>query len=375
LIHNLQTKIVKILKFIIVNLIVIVLLFIFLEGLSGIIFLFHDIASTKSVAERLHTKHDDQLGWINIPNLYIKDMYGPGVYLKINSLGFRNNEDFSIGIPRGKIRIVCSGDSFTLGYGVSNESTWCQQLTAIDDSLETINMGQGGYGIDQAYLWYKRDGRKLDHDIHIFAFITNNFMRMQSDKFLGYGKPVLEIEDGVLIIKGIPVPKRSSLTAWLLRIQWKLKELNSVKLMKRLISSKRYNSAKKNLQQGPNKTRQIVLKVFTDLQQINLQKNSTLVLVYLPTERSYDDQATKAWREFLHDEAVKHNLLLIDLHDELFKLPSHEVEKFFIHKDNTDYLYASGHYTEEGNAYIANLLFKKLLSIPEISDRIHKKKS
>ena len=76
MIHNLQTKIVKILKFIIINLIVIVLLLIFLEGLSGIIFLFHDIVSAKSVAERLHTKHDDQLGWVNIPNLYIKDMYG-----------------------------------------------------------------------------------------------------------------------------------------------------------------------------------------------------------------------------------------------------------------------------------------------------------
>ena len=28
-------------------------------------------------------------------------------------------------------------------------------------------MGQGGYGIDQAYLWYKRDGTKLDHDVQI----------------------------------------------------------------------------------------------------------------------------------------------------------------------------------------------------------------
>jgi len=375
MIQKIPTKIFNILKFIIINLIVLVFIFIFLEGVSSIIYFFHDIASTKFVAERLHTKHDDQLGWINIPNIYIKDMYGPGVYLKINSLGFRNNEDFSIGIPRGKIRIICSGDSFTLGYGVSNESTWCQQLTRIDDSLETVNMGQGGYGLDQSYLWYKRDGIKLDHDIHIIALITVDFFRMQSDKFLGYGKPVLEVEDGVLLTKGIPVPNPSFLRIWLLRKQWKLMELNSVKLMKRLIPYKKYDSAEKNSQQRANKTRQIVLKIFADLQQINLQKNSTLVLVYLPTEKSIYNKATKAWREFLHDEALKHNLLLVDLHDELFKLPSHEVEKFFIQKDNTDYLFASGHYNEEGNAYIANILFKKLLSIPEISDKIHKKKS
>jgi hypothetical protein len=302
-------------------------------------------------------------------------MYGPGVYLKINSLGFRNNEDFSIGIPRGKIRIICSGDSFTLGYGVSNESTWCQQLAKIDDSFETVNMGQGGYGLDQSYLWYKRDGIRLDHDIHIVALITVDFFRMQSNKFLGYSKPFLDLENGVLLTKGIPVPKPSSSRIWLLRKQGKLRELNFVKLMKGLISHKKFDPDKENFQQRANKTRRIVLKIFSDLQQINLQKNSTLVLVYLPTEKSIYDKATKVWREFLHDEAVKHNLLFVDLHDELIKLPSHEIEKFFIQKDNTDYLFASGHYTEEGNTYIANVLFKKLLSISGISDKIHKKKN
>ncbi len=75
--------------------------------------------------------------------------------------------------------------------GVSNNQTWCQLLTSINKQLQTINMDQGGAGIDQAYLWYKRDGVKFHHNLKIFAFITDDFVRMQRSKSSGYGKPLL----------------------------------------------------------------------------------------------------------------------------------------------------------------------------------------
>ena len=62
---------------------------------------------------------------------------------------------------------------------------------SLDPRLETLNMGQGGYGVDQAYLWYKRDAAKFEHQVHLLAFITDDFVRMQSDRFRGYGKPVI----------------------------------------------------------------------------------------------------------------------------------------------------------------------------------------
>jgi hypothetical protein len=49
-----------------------------------------DIMATYPVAERLHTKYDSVLGWVNEKNVDIKDMYGPGIYLRTNSQGFRN---------------------------------------------------------------------------------------------------------------------------------------------------------------------------------------------------------------------------------------------------------------------------------------------
>ena len=111
-------------------------------------------------------------------------------------------------ISHSMARAVCSGDSFTYGYGVGNDQTWCARLAAINLCLDTVNLGQGGYGVDQAYLRYRRDAGTLDHDLHLFAFISSDFTRMRSDSFRGYGKPVLKLEDGALVVTNVPVPRR-----------------------------------------------------------------------------------------------------------------------------------------------------------------------
>ena len=109
----------KITKIGLVNLIIIILLLIILEGGASFYFAYQDvrqkIKKEPFLAERLHTEYDPFLGWINKPNISIDHMYGPNVYLKINSQRFRNNNDFTIIVPEGKIRVICSGASFTLG--------------------------------------------------------------------------------------------------------------------------------------------------------------------------------------------------------------------------------------------------------------------
>jgi lysophospholipase L1-like esterase len=65
---------------------------------------------------------------------------------KINSIGLRDNE---IGAKKdGTFRIVCIGDSWTFGWGVSNENSWPKQLEKIllaqGYKVEVINCGQGG---------------------------------------------------------------------------------------------------------------------------------------------------------------------------------------------------------------------------------------
>lgn len=153
--------------------IVLITIFIFssLEGFASYILVFSKLQKAQILAERLHTEYDPLLGWINKPNIHIQDMYGPNRYIRTNSQRFRNNHDFDIDIPKGKRRWICSGDSFVLGYGVDNDHTWCSVLSSIVPGIESVNMGQGGYGLDQAYLWYMRDGVQLQHGWFYFDLI------------------------------------------------------------------------------------------------------------------------------------------------------------------------------------------------------------
>jgi len=174
---------------VVANFVTFLLFLVVVEGLASyglVLYNFLDRRpKTKPLAKQPYTKYDAELGWVDKPNLYIPDLYGAGVYLRTNAQGFRNNRDIDKAVSDTKVRVICSGDSFTHGYGVDNTHTWCELLSAFDPRLETVNMGEDAYGADQAYLRYKRDGANIDHQVQIFAFITDDFYRMLDDSFLG----------------------------------------------------------------------------------------------------------------------------------------------------------------------------------------------
>lgn len=360
--HQILRKISKIIIFLIFNLVVVSIVFLMFEGFSSTLFVVRRIITNRPLAERLHTKYDEELGWVNIPNVYIKDMYGSGIYLKTNSQLFRNNDDFDETIKEDKVRIVCSGDSFTLGYGVDNDHTWCQILASIDTKLETVNMGQGGYGIDQSYLWYKRNSTKIEHDIHIFAFINECFNRMEKNNFFGYGKPVLQLRDGILATKNTPVSKRGFYVPWLTHILEGTNQLSSFKLLKGFASQKGEITLTGKDQKN-NNMKDIIIKIFDELHHINQNKNSILVLVYLPTRDDYVGNLSEKWRRLIDTHLDKEKVVYMDLIEDFRRVPPEEIDKMFIGPG------VFAHYSEEGNAYIANILYKKLVASPKISKK------
>jgi lysophospholipase L1-like esterase len=57
-----------------------------------------------------------------------------------------------------KRRIAVVGDSFTFGLEVRYEDTWPYQLErALGPEFRVLNLGVDGYGVDQAFLRYRRD--------------------------------------------------------------------------------------------------------------------------------------------------------------------------------------------------------------------------
>ena len=357
-------KIPKFILFTLYNVIAVLFIFLIVECLCSTGLFIYNNYKNKGLAEKRHTEYDELLGWINMPNIYIRDMYGPGMYLKTNEQRFRNNNNFSLHPPPNKIRVICSGDSFTFGLGVDNDNTWCQHLDSINGKLETINMGQGGYGIDQAYLWYKRDGQKLNPDILILSFITSDFNRMKSDKFFGFDKPILKLENGVLVTQNVPI--RKPFSVWLNHKRLIIANLSSIRILNELF----YKTLWRRVSPNDKQIKELVLRIFQDLTKINQNKNIITVFVYLPMKNDYKDNDSDPWRQFLHAELAKHNLLFIDLVDEFRKLPPQYIDHLFIKEGLINYSYTIGHYSNEGNLFIAKILYNKLIGIPKILHRL-----
>ena len=214
-------------------------------------------------------------------------------------------------------------------------------------------MGEAGYGIGQAYLHYKRDGSTLDHDIHIFAFIAEDFYRMQLYRFNGYEKPVLELQDGDIVSRNVPVPRRTYYVPWLTHNRETFTKLRSVELGRR--TSKGLFS-----QKTPSKVwiddpvGHVAVKVFETLDHMNSAKDSTLVLVFLEQSAARGGIRSEQLRQFVSIESKKRNILFIDLVGEFERLPYQKREELF---DPQWY-----HYSAKGNAYVADLLYKQLLS-------------
>lgn len=363
---NVLTRIRKVGLWLIFNIVAILLLLALCEGSASFILFFQDVAANQNLAERRHTQYDELLGWANIPNLYIADMYGPGVYLQTNSQGFRNKQDFNPEPPDGKLRIICSGDSFTFGYGVDNDRTWCQLLSAKDERLETVNMGQGGYGVDQAYLWYKRDGQKLDHDIHLFAFITTDFKRMQRDEFNGYAKPLLKVQNDTLLVTNVPVSWRSFYMPWLTQNREAIDDLKSTQLLRTFFIAEAETTSSDQPASEESSPELVAAKILEDLIKLNQAQNSQLVLVYLPGQNFTGDDL-KHWRQVIHTVAEQQGVPLLDLVETFKDLPAEEITSLFIQKGEIDYQGAAGHYTSKGNQYVADVLYEQLMALPEIA--------
>ena len=79
-------------------------------------------------------------------------------------------------------------------------------MSELSETVESVNMGQPGYGVDQAYLWYLRDGVALDPDLHLLAFVGGDFTRMLTRLRNGAGKPVLQVSGDSLETRNVPVP-------------------------------------------------------------------------------------------------------------------------------------------------------------------------
>jgi hypothetical protein len=162
----------------------------------------------------LYIRYDPDLGWSIRPSAKSAD----GMYFS-NAQGVRtgpNQKPTSAAPVPGTVRIALYGDSFAHSNDVHFEESWGAMLQGnLDEAgmrAEVINQGTPGYGMDQAYLRWRKEGRPLAPDIVVFAFQSSdakrnlNLLRVlySPDTGLHFSKPRFVLDGDGLRLVNVP---------------------------------------------------------------------------------------------------------------------------------------------------------------------------
>ena len=335
------------------GLLVAALLLVLVEGLASLLQSARAAKHDLRMQEESHVRYDALLGWSHVPGVRIPDLYGPGTMFTTNSEGLRGSEEYAKEVPAGKYRVVALGDSFTMGFGVADGQSYPAQMQALCPALQTVNMGQGGYAMDQDYLWYRRDGVKLDADVLLFAVIADDFFRMQGDNFIGYGKPVLRANNGTLAVENVPPPNWGSRLV-LRRARAFVESLATVRTLRWIVH---HGEAPKDEDpfHGTVKPETFAAAglALDELARLSASRNQRFVIAYLPTSFLLAKEPTPE-RKWLTEYAARSHVPFIDLVPEFDRLTPAEIATLY----RWDY-----HYTVEGNRFVAAAILRRLAQL------------
>jgi hypothetical protein len=160
---------------------------------------------------------DSELGWTVGPSRATPD----GQYAS-SAEGLRSRvRDEKLRDRHPALRVALVGDSYTFGMDVPFDATWAAHLERLlGPDVQVLNFGVDGYGIDQAYLRYRRDVRPWQPDLVLFSFIQHDMRRTVAVyPFIAFGweypfaKPRFALESGQLRLLNVPLPDPRSLAA------------------------------------------------------------------------------------------------------------------------------------------------------------------
>ena len=348
-----------------------VLVFLVLEGASGVFLVGRKVYkfTEKQSQESGRFDFDAQLGWVSKPGVEVLDAFGEGKHIRINGQGFRADADFSEKVPAGKTRILFSGDSFTWADGVGNGYGWTDLIGRRDPSLEIMNIAQNGYGAGQAFLRYRREGARFEHDIHVFAFIGMDFDRMRDGEFFGMAKPLLAHGEDGLIIENEPLPEPSRTRTWLATAPKYLLEFRIFEVLMELYIQQLATGplGDRTLYQD-DELKTLIFAMFDELAATARENNTRLVVIYLPTSLDYQPaEGLEAWRTEMQAAMDARKIHYLDLIEPFRDTPPHEADLLFIQQNPEGSLFEAGHYSEEGHEHFAAMIYDKLCRLPNVA--------
>ena len=142
---------------------------------------------------------------------------------RINAQGVRSLHEYTAAPAPGITRVAAFGDSFVYGNEVDTKDAWSTRLEEIAPSVELMNYGVGGYGVDQSYLRFLEEGDRYKPSVAIMGFVSDDLRRLVNvyRRFVSLYEPPLAkprfVFDANDSLRLLPTPLRD--TADYLRLE------------------------------------------------------------------------------------------------------------------------------------------------------------
>lgn len=135
---------------------------------------------------------DEHTGWGNKPGQTlttpIKDK-GPDVTFDFNEYGLRESGDVKPEKPANTKRVLCLGDSFTLGRYTAKENTFVSKLDEAWDGVQVVNVSAEGWSTDQQAAWLLAHADEWKPDLVLVFPYENDVFWCGETEYAGFAKP------------------------------------------------------------------------------------------------------------------------------------------------------------------------------------------
>lgn len=172
-------------------------------------------------------RFDEELGWaLESDSSFDNSGSEFDVTIETNALGLRDDLE-AAAKPDGTFRVLCLGDSFTLGYTCSRDDLFVDGLErwwkAEGRNVDVVNAGVQGYSTDQQLRWLELNHAAFEPDLVLFFPYENDLYWNTRGEYVGAAKP--QYDAGGALVSEQPLVdtnarttlEKTALGNWLLR--------------------------------------------------------------------------------------------------------------------------------------------------------------
>jgi len=288
--------------------------------------------------EKLDLKnYDPQLGWD----------------YELDSQRIRGKKIYSKKKIPGTLRILMLGDSYTYGNEVGDEENYPFYLEGLLPKVEVLNMGVGGYGIDQIFLKYQYFGKDYSPDLVIAGLYVSMFNRANGS-FTHFLKPTFYFNEQsqAIEMKNRHIPDPASVLAQTRKMfQWISYGWLLAQRYRKLISGPQQSERKRYYKD----VSRIVEYIFYKLKQEVNDRGAELIAAQIPqAERFLEKRSLALGEEFFLNTIRLLGVPVINIEREFIKRygKAKALEDFYIHRPDG----ILGHFSPNGNRAAAGVI-------------------